>query len=250
MAADPAHSIVGQGIVGQGVGMTRSKLHRLGSVALALALVSCGGPRAAPMPAEGDDAPQAAPSRPQGLLARVEVFRGDYPEMVERRVIRALTTFNRTQYFLDGGTPRGATYEGLREFETFINKREGRGRLQVEVLIIPVARDQLLPALVEGRGDLAAANLTITPQRLATVDFSIPIVDGVREVVVTGPAAPDLERLEDLSGQEIAVRRSSSYYESLERLNDRLREQGLAPVAIREVDEIFMRKFSTVNGKL
>ncbi|HEX5079199.1 MAG TPA: transporter substrate-binding domain-containing protein [Geminicoccaceae bacterium] len=45
-------------------------------------------------------------------------------------------------------------------------------------MIIPVPRDQLLPALLEGRGDIAAANLTITPERQVLVDFADPLLTG------------------------------------------------------------------------
>jgi len=53
---------------------------------------------------------------------------------------------------------------------------------------------------VEGLGDIAAANLTITPERLKNVDFSDPFLTGVNEIVVTGPAVPKLASLEDLAG--------------------------------------------------
>ena len=51
-------------------------------------------------------------------------------------------------------------------------------------------RDQLLPSLIAGKGDIAAANLTITPERLQLVDFTPPIRTDVREILVTGPASP------------------------------------------------------------
>ena len=44
--------------------------------------------------------------------------------------------------------------------------------LKVRVVFIPVRRDQLLPALAAGKGDIAAANLTITPERQKLVDFT------------------------------------------------------------------------------
>ena len=43
------------------------------------------------------------------------------------------------------------------ELEKFVNKRLGSGKLKVHVFVVPVARDQLLPALLEGRADIAAA---------------------------------------------------------------------------------------------
>ncbi|MBL0715684.1 MAG: lytic transglycosylase F, partial [Desulfosarcina sp.] len=100
-----------------------------------------------------------------------------------------------------------------------------------------VARDELLPALVEGRGDLAVANLTVTAPRRRLVDFSTPFMTAVSEIVVCGRGVRTIARLEDFSGLEVEVRRSSSYYESLLALNDRLKDRGLDPVRISLADE-------------
>ncbi len=44
-------------------------------------------------------------------------------------------------------------------------------------------------------------------------------MSNVSEVVVSGPASPKIASLDDLSGKEVFVRKSSSYYESLVALN-------------------------------
>ena len=162
---------------------------------------------------------------------------GDFDDLVERRYIRALVTFSLTSYFLDGATQRGITYEALKMFEEEINASLRTGDLKFHVIIIPVPRDRLIPALAEGRGDIAAANLTITPERKKHVGFSDPVATNISEVVVTGPSEPPLESVEDLSGREIVVRASSSYYESLIHLNGLLEQQGLAPIALTLADE-------------
>ena len=162
---------------------------------------------------------------------------GDLDEMAERGVVRALVAYSLGQYFLDGATQRGATYEALTEFETFLNQRLGRKTIKVPVLIIPVQRDELFPALERGLGDLAAANLTITRSRLETVDFSKPFLTGVSELVITGPAADPPRSLDDLAGREVHVRRSSSYWRSLEKLNDGFRSRGLKPVEVVAAEE-------------
>jgi ABC-type amino acid transport substrate-binding protein len=82
--------------------------------------------------------------------------------------------------------------------------------------VIPVARDQLLPALIEGRGDIAAANLTITPGRQKLVEFSDPLLTGISELLVTGPATGEVASLDELAAKTaVYVRPSSSYYERL-----------------------------------
>ena len=170
-------------------------------------------------------------------LPLIHPWHGDLDGMVKRRVIRAVVAVSMTQYFLDGAVQRGITYEALQQFEEALNKKLGTGNLKVHVAIVPVARDKLLPALVEGRADIAAANLTITPERQTLVDFSAPAWSDVKEIVVTGPKSPELEELHDLAGQEIHVRRSSSYYESLLNLNEELRSAGKQEVRLVLADE-------------
>jgi membrane-bound lytic murein transglycosylase MltF len=122
-------------------------------------------------------------------------------------------------------------------FQKFINAKLNKKTVKVNVIFIPVARDQLLPALLEGRGDIAAANLTITPERSKQVDFSDPFGTGVRELVVSGPASPEITSLGDLSGKEVHVRKSSSYYQSLRKLNERFEGEGKSTVKIVAADE-------------
>jgi membrane-bound lytic murein transglycosylase MltF len=162
---------------------------------------------------------------------------GDFDGMAERHLIRALVPYSKTFYFLDGAEQRGLTYELLKEFETDVNKKLQRKSLKVRLLVIPTQRDRLLPALVEGLGDIAAGNLTITPMRQKQVDFSASHLTGVDEIIVTGPGAPAIATPDDLAGKEIHVRKSSSYYESLIQLNTRLKNSGKAPLKIVLADE-------------
>ena len=69
------------------------------------------------------------------------------------------------------------------------------------------------------------------------MDFSNPFMTGVSELVVTGPAGPDLKSLDDLAGKEVFTRRSSSYWRSLEKLNEDMRSRGLEPTAPVAVEE-------------
>jgi membrane-bound lytic murein transglycosylase MltF len=169
-------------------------------------------------------------------LHKVPTWSGDFDVMVERRVIRVLLVPNRTNYFLDGAVQRGVTYDTMVEFEKFINKRLGR-KQKVHIVILPVTRDLLMPALLGGYGDLVAANLTVTDERRRQVSFSKPFLSDVRELVVTGPVAPAISSLNDLSGQEVWVRTSSSFHESLVSLNTRFGSEGKPPIVIRAADE-------------
>jgi membrane-bound lytic murein transglycosylase MltF len=139
--------------------------------------------------------------------------------MVKRRAIRVLVVFSRTQYFVDRGQPSGTAYEVARAFEDYVNGKRKTGHLKIPVVCIPTSRGDLVPALLEGRGDMAIAGLTITPERAAQVAFSAPFWRGISEIAVTGPASPKVTTVDDLSGQEVFVRKSSSYWGHLEALS-------------------------------
>ena len=181
----------------------------------------------------------AQKTQPDEFISLDEKWLGDFGGMAKRREIRVLVVYSKTFYFMDQGRQRGATYELLKQFEKFINKKLKTKTLKLRVLFIPVRRDQLIPWLLDGRGDIAVANLTITPQRQKQVDFSDPLAAGVREVLVTGSAAPAVKNLDDLAGKEIHVRRSSSYFESLMQLNQSFQQAGKPKMNLVIADEIF-----------
>lgn len=169
--------------------------------------------------------------------------KGDLPDMINRRAIRVLTTYSKTFFFIDKGTQRGATHDLFIALEKDLNnqlakeKKLKQKHLKVRIVFIPVTRDNLFKALNEGKGDIAAANLTITSSRQEQVAFTTPLYSDVKELLVSGPSSPDVKNLEQLSGKTVFVRRSSSYYESLQELNARFAKASLPPVILQEAPE-------------
>ncbi|TIW86105.1 MAG: transporter substrate-binding domain-containing protein, partial [Mesorhizobium sp.] len=157
--------------------------------------------------------------------------------MEKRRLIRILVPYSKTIYFIDRGEQLGTAVEFGQALERQINKNKKKEIEKIRVAFVPVARDRLLPALIEGRGDIVAANLTITPSRQQIVDFTDPLASGVKEILVTGPAAPKIAAIDDLGGKEIRVRASSSYFEHLQKLNSDRRAAGQAEIGIAPIDE-------------
>ena len=204
-------------------------------VSLALALIFI----LSPLTFGQTPAKSTPPARkPYGLsdLTR-EKYTGDLDGMIERRFVRVLVTYSKTHYFVDRGKLGGLTYEFGRIFEEDLNRKLKKKRVRVHVVFIPVPRDEIIPALLDGRADIAAANLTITPARLKKVDFADPWYKNASEIVVTGPGAEPVSTAEDLSGKEVYVRKPSSFYESLERLNGELAKKGKAPAKVRLAPE-------------
>ena len=189
-------------------------------------------------------APEKAPDKALSInLSDPKPWIGDLDGMIERRLIRVLTVTSKTIYFVDKGTQRGTAVDYARLFEEELNKKLAaqnklkNKHLTVRVAFIPVRRDELLAWLNDGKGDIAAASLTITPDSRKLVDFTAAGMANVSEIVVSGPDSPKVASLDDLSGKEVFVRRSSSYHESLVGLNNRFASEGKPPVTIKEAPE-------------
>ena len=167
---------------------------------------------------------------------RTEKWKGDVDELVQRRFIRALVLYNKTSFFYDGPQPRGISYEALKEFEKFLNTKLKTGDKPLHIVFIPVSRTEGTARMSDGRADLVVANLPIIQDLQAIVDFSDPVRENASELVVTGPSAPQITAIDDLSGKEVFVRKFSRYWPNLEKLNASLREAGKAPVVLKEAD--------------
>ena len=187
---------------------------------------------------EASNAPASKTDSSSGGLKRFGVMPhfGDLDTMVERRAIRVLTVYGPGRYFLEGG-PRGTVQEYADKLQKVVNEAFKTGLLTVQVAVIPVARDQLFPALQAGYGDIVMAGTTVTDNRQAEVDFTNPVSKPLKEVLITGPSAPRIGSLADLSGKTVYLRLSSSYAESVRALSQELVVQGQAPIRIEAVDE-------------
>jgi membrane-bound lytic murein transglycosylase MltF len=175
---------------------------------------------------------------PEALRAMIgRPFTGDLDGMESRRMIRVGVTFNRTHYFVDKGTQRGLTFAYLKRFEDHLNTARKTRNLRIHVVPVPLQRDRLLRALTAGQIDAVAAQWTITPEREQLVDFSAPYRRNVSEIVVTAPGVPAIGSVEDLSGREVFVRRSSSYAESLRERNRQLERDGRPPITLLDAPE-------------
>ena len=165
-------------------------------------------------------------------------FTGDLDAMAKRRLVRVGVTFNRTFYFLDKGVQRGIAQEYGQLVEERLNTHFKTGLDdKIFVAFLPLPRGQLLPALVDGKVDLVAAQITIRPALQKFVDFTNPTRMNVSEIVVTAAGQPPLASVADLSGREVFVREKGTYHESLVALNEKFTAEGKPPVEIRLAPE-------------
>ncbi|HDS74647.1 MAG TPA: membrane-bound lytic murein transglycosylase MltF [Firmicutes bacterium] len=144
--------------------------------------------------------------------------------IVSRDTLRVLTRNSAYTYFLHRGTEMGFEYELIKDFAE---------KLGVHVkMIVPPRWDDMIPWLLEGRGDIIAAAMTVTPERAKQVAFSEPY-NSVYQVVLTRAGGPRINAPEDLIGKQVHVRAGSSYYRRLQELNKEL-GGGIKIVAVPE----------------
>ncbi len=75
--------------------------------------------------------------------------------------------------------------------------------LGVELVIEDVNFDSIITAIQTGKGDFAAAGISITPERQENVDFSIEYVTSKQYIIV--PEDTEITTIEDLAGMNIGV---------------------------------------------
>jgi membrane-bound lytic murein transglycosylase MltF len=190
--------------------------------------------------AGGDAAPAetATEAEEDALVAALaEPWSGDLDGIIERGYLRFGVAYNPILFSYDRPKQQGLSVDLAAEFEKHLRKTLGDRARTLTVALTALPRESMLEAPIEGRVDVLAANLTITPERAARVDFADPIYTGVVEIVVTGPAASAIESFDDLATTEVHVRRSSSYFEHLTALNAKRVADGAAPIPVVEAEE-------------
>ena len=188
----------------------------------------------------GFSAQQSIQTRPdeQAILHYInKPFKGDLDEIRKRRIIRVLVSYCKTNFFFDQGKPRGFEYELMKAYEKFLNKKEKTRYIKTKMVFVPVPFNQLFQALNNGLGDIAAASLTITPERQKLVNFTIPYIPKVHEIVVLNKNVKDVDSVGDLSNKMVYIRKGSSYFAHLKTLNKTLKKLKRQPVIIKESQE-------------
>jgi membrane-bound lytic murein transglycosylase MltF len=164
---------------------------------------------------------------------------GDFDGIVQRRRLRLLTPYSRTHYLVDRGVQRGIVYDFGMQLEREINRRLGtRPATKVHVVFVPTPRSDLIAALMDGRGDVIASNLTVTADPPDAIAFTVPGQTNVAKILVTGPGAPPIRTVRDLAGVEIAVREGGAELDSLLTFNAALQAMGAGPARVRRVPPV------------
>lgn len=165
-------------------------------------------------------------------------FHGDLPELRQRRLIRVLVSYNRTNFFLTEKGFRGIEHDLLNAYINYLNRGPRKEHYQTHLTFIPMPFGDILSQLRQGYGDIAASGFTITPEREALVDFTDPYIQNIKEILVSSETAAPINRLEDFSGKQVIVVSNSSYVIHLEAINQVLGRLGLEPMEVVRADPL------------
>ncbi len=167
-----------------------------------------------------------SPGQHPGMDAEaIEVASIDLDSILTRDTLRVITRNHPLMYYLYRGARRGFEYELIKKFA-----EEQNIHLQV---VVPPRFEDMVPYLLEGRGDIIAAMLTRTEERSGIINFSNPYLE-VRQVLVGTEEHPPPRTMDELEGRTIVVRRGSSYEERLRELQ----RQGLNVIIQSPIDSL------------
>lgn len=148
--------------------------------------------------------------------------------------LKALINYGATSYFIYKGTPMGFEYELLKKYTDEIG---------VKLEVIPIKNmDSIFIDLNTGKGDIIAANLTMTNERLKEINFTEPIIITKQVLIQRKPEGWKKMKKKileksllrspiDLANKIITVREGSSFYTRLKSLAN---EIG-SPITIKTV---------------
>lgn len=151
---------------------------------------------------------QAYLNRSYSSLELSQPFSGDFMGILAQGKLRILLTRDNTNaaYLPRQGSPLAEQQRIAEEFAL------SHGLMPELVLVDNFSK--LIPALIEGRGDIAISNLTINAERLKKMAFSVPL-DHVVEQVLVASGDKSIQRVRDLDGKSVMVNRDSTFWHAL-----------------------------------
>jgi len=149
---------------------------------------------------------------------RANEVKRDLDEIRKDGVLKAITLYSSTSYFIYRGRPMGFDYE-------LLNRLAEHLKLKLEI-VVAHDMDELINMLIRGDGDMIAYPLTITDQRRKVIDFTKYHAKTHQVLVQKKPdewrkmKLHEIDRAMlsdalDLIGDTVWVRRNSSYYERM-----------------------------------
>ncbi|WP_027467791.1 transglycosylase SLT domain-containing protein [Deefgea rivuli] len=174
------------------------------------------------------NAAQAKSTHPALKASSALAEAGEYDINNPPSRIRVLVGLGASTYFLKDGRPHGLEYALLSGFEGELNRNRAKGLPPIRLQFIPMDAGELIPALLAGKGDIAAGLIPVTEGARSIVSFSEPYAQD--EWCLLGPKDGHISRFEDLADQPVILGSGSLGRRLLDarpELNVRLEEMPL-----------------------
>lgn len=159
----------------------------------------------------------------------------DLAQIRTSKVLRVLVNQSRNSSGEVKGEPVGIEYYRLRALEHFLNARTADDQ-QIQLKLIPRAKEQLLGALARGEGDLAAPGELLDPTTVSGVRSSAPILDQVPLMLVGRKGERSFSKVEQLSGRTVALTSASAAGPLIQQVNQQLALRKRPPIKVEWVD--------------
>ncbi len=149
----------------------------------------------------------------------------DLKDIIDSGVLRVITTYSPTGYFLYKGKIMGFEYEIFKRLADHL-------KVDLEMVLAKNV-DSVIPMLNRGEGDIIALGYTITSERKEDVSFTEPYMithqsliqkkpDNWRKMTVDNIKNSLANDIVDLINDTVSVRQNSSYYLRLKELSNEL----------------------------
>ncbi|MGK0500969.1 MAG: membrane-bound lytic murein transglycosylase F [Oceanicoccus sp.] len=135
-----------------------------------------------------------------------------WDRIIKRNKVRFVMRNNISSYYIRHGQLMGFNYDIARSFA-----REHK--LQYEIVVAP-DNSELVDYILEDKADIALAFLTPTEYRIKQgIDFTRPYHH--TDEVLVSRSKDDISNVQHLSGRSIAIRNSSAYWSTLNKLREK-----------------------------
>ena len=141
-----------------------------------------------------------------GLLIACEEAQPHLEEIIERGELRVLSRYGPTSYYVKGGNLAGFEYDLAQRFAEHLNVR-------LKIIVPDNLRD-MFNLIEQGKADIAAAGLTITPTRKDVIRFG-PVYQEVTQQLVYRRGNKKPKNITALNNGQLEVVATSSHVEQL-----------------------------------
>ncbi|MYC70385.1 MAG: transporter substrate-binding domain-containing protein [Gemmatimonadetes bacterium] len=149
----------------------------------------------------------------QPAIPELPKYTGDLPVLQSHGKLRVIVPPEPLAHIPKQAEPVTIDYDLARDLAAELN---------LELMLVKAENyAQMVQKLLEGEGDIVAASLTITAARQEQAAFSVPYLY-VDEYLITAASDSLPATIEDLAGMKVGVRRSSSHYETLADIQQRV----------------------------